>query len=643
MAGLLNIGITGLNAAQSALVTTGHNISNAATEGYSRQSVVLGTQQPLFSGGSFFGQGTQVESVRRSYNAFLEGQVLTADSQRAQFATYSTQIAQLDNLLADPDTGLSPALQSFFDGVQEVSANPSSVPARQSMISAAQSLVATFQYLDGRMSEIRDGIEGQIGSTVAEINAYASEIADINQRIAVTESAGTGQQANDLRDQRDTLIRELNGYVKLSTVTESDGSVSVFVGSGQPLVIGTNASTLVTLPSKGDPSRTAIALQTPGGGTVTMPESLLEGGQLGGLLAFRRDSLDAAQKQLGLVAAGLSLSFNAQHSLGQDLDGALGGSFFGELSPSVLGVDGATSDVSVAYGDPSALTGDDYLLTITGAASYTLSRRSDGATVNAAEVGLDITLGAGAIAGESFVIQPTRYAAQDISVAITDTRQVAVADPVRATASGSNAGTAKLSAVMTTDVSGMDAVGAADGRPDFSDIVLTYDATVPGFSISGAATVGPLAFDPVSDAAGKDFTIDGPGGFSFSFRIAGTPQAGDTFTFSTNDGAVSDNRNGVALGALQLDKTLLGESANYQSVYSQLVASVGTRAREVQIGEAAQTSMLEQATAARDSVSGVNLDEEAANLVRYQQAYQASARVMSIAGTLFDEILAISR
>ena len=307
MAGLLNIGITGLNAAQSALVTTGHNISNAATEGYSRQSVVLGTQQPLFRG-SFFGQGTQVESVRRSYNAFLEGQVLTADSQRAQFATYSTQIAQLDNLLADPDTGLSPALQSFFDGVQEVSANPSSVPARQSMISAAQSLVATFQYLDGRMSEIRDGIEGQIGLTVAEINAYASEIADINQRIAVTESAGTGQQANDLRDQRDTLIRELNGYVKLSTVTESDGSVSVFVGSGQPLVIGTNASTLVTLPSKGDPSRSAIALQTPGGGTVTMPESLLEGGQLGGLLAFRRDSLDAAQKQLGLVAAGLPLA-----------------------------------------------------------------------------------------------------------------------------------------------------------------------------------------------------------------------------------------------------------------------------------------------------------------------------------------------
>ena len=238
---------------QRRAVGVGHHRPQHLQCGHRRlQPAECGAGHPAAAvfGGSFFGQGTQVESVRRSYNAFLEGQVLTADSQRAQFATYSTQIAQLDNLLADPDTGLSPALQSFFDGVQEVSANPSSVPARQSMISAAQSLVATFQYLDGRMSEIRDGIEGQIGSTVAEINAYASEIADINQRIAVTESAGTGQQANDLRDQRDTLIRELNGYVKLSTVTESDGSVSVFVGSGQPLVIGTNASTLVTLPSR---------------------------------------------------------------------------------------------------------------------------------------------------------------------------------------------------------------------------------------------------------------------------------------------------------------------------------------------------------------------------------------------------------
>ena len=643
MASLLNIGVTGLNAAQAGLVTTGHNISNAATPGFTRQSVVLGTQQPVFSGGGFFGQGTQVETVRRSYSAFLEGQVLSADTQRSQLSAYSEAIAQIDNLLADPEAGLSPALQSFFDGVQEVAANPSSIPARQSMISSANSLVSTFQYLDGRLSDIRDGVEAQIASTATEITAYAKEIADINHRIAVTESAGTSQQANDLRDQRDTLIRDLNQYTRVTTVTESDGSISVFMGSGQPLVIGTTASTLVAQSSKADPGRLEIALKTPGGGSVTMPESLLDGGRLGGLLAFRSGSLDSAQNQLGLIAAGVALTFNAQHRLGQGLDGALGGSFFGELSPSVLGIDGASSNVTVAYGDPAGLTGDDYLLTITGASSFTLTRRSDGSAVNAADVGLDITLGASVTPGERFLIQPTRRAAQDISVAIVDTRQVAVADPVQVAASNSNAGTAKISAVATTDVSGMDAVGVPDGKPDFSDIVLTYDASVPGFNISGAATVGPLAFDPATDSAGKDFTITGPGGFSFSFRLAGTPQAGDSFTFSTNDGGVSDNRNGVALGALQLDKTMLDGKASYQSVYSQLVTTVGTKAREVQIGEKAQTSLLEQATIARDSVSAVNLDEEAANLVRYQQAYQASAKVMSIANTLFDEILAISR
>ena len=442
--------------------------------------------------------------------------------------------------------------------------------------------------------------------------------------------------------------------------TDTKRELPIWGFASSPLVMGDRASTLSAVPSAEDPTRLAIGLQAGSGAQVMLPESLLSGGQLGGALAFRSETLDRTQNQLGMIAAGLGLAFNAQHGLGQDLDGAFGKAFFTGLTPTVKPINGTTAAVTVGFGDPANLTGDEYLLTVNSAAAggYVLTRRPDGAAVNATDVGLTVSLGVAAN-GSQFLIQPTRNSARDIAVAITDTRQVAAAAPVLGNAAVANTGTAALSEVKVLSVAGMDGI-PVDSKPDFASITLTFDTAASGRFVTPAGfTPATLFYNPNTESAGKDFTLTSPAGFSFSFHLAGTPVSGDTFTFSPNrNGAgigVSDNRNMVELGALQFGKSMLtrrdnagapvagAATASFQSVYSQLVGSVGSKSREVQVGETAQVRLLEQASASKESLSGVNLDEEAANLVRYQQAYQASGRVMQVASRLFDEILALGR
>lgn len=648
MAGLLTIGLTGLNAAQLQLNTTSHNITNAATPGYSRQVVVQSTNEPLFSGVGFFGQGTRIAGVNRQYSQFLENQVLAADNRRSEFAAYSAQIAQINNLLADPTAGLSPALQSFFAGMQEVAANPTSVPARQSLISSAQAMVSRFQALDQRLTEIRSGVEGEIGTTVDSINVLAEQIAQINLRIVVAQAAGDGVPANDLLDQRNVLVSELNKLIKTSTTLEKDSQLNVFIGSGQPLVVGQTVSRLATQPALNDPLRSAVVLEADNGNQILLPESVLNGGSLGGLLAFRRESLDPAQNRLGLIALGLATEFNRVHRLGSDLDGVLGGDFF--TGPAVVTTPSTAATVTVDPAAVSQLTVSDYRLSYDGA-NYIVTNINTGASQTFGAPGstfeglqIDVS-GSTLSAGQSALIQPTRYAARDLAVAINDPRKVAAASPVSVTVPVSNAGNAKVSDIVVNSVAGL---LPSSTDPHFAPFTLTWDGTnLTG--LPGGYTIAPsAAYNPATEATGKVFTITAATGFSFTFKLAGTTEVGDTFTFASTTAGIADNRNAVRLGALQTEKVMIGSgggapTATFQSVYSQLVSAVGNKTREVQVGERAQETLLTQASEARDALSGVNLDEEAANLIRYQQAYQAAGRVMSVAQRLFDELLSIGR
>jgi flagellar hook-associated protein 1 FlgK len=641
---LYNIGITGLNAAQAGLITTGHNISNAATPGFSRQQVILGTNDPQLTGSGFLGQGARVETVRRVYSQFLSAQVMEAQTQNAEYASYSDQISALDNLLADQEAGLSPAMSDFFDAIQSVSASPTSLASRQSVISSAQAMTTRFNSLGQRLDQVSASLNGQISGAVTEINQLVSQIATYNDQIAVAQSTtGSTRLANDTLDARDKLIAQLNDVVRVTQLAQSDGSINLFIGNGQPLVVGGSSFNLTATPSLEDPSRTQVTYTAPGGAVLRLQEDTITGGKLGGLLAFRRDTLDNAQNALGRVAIGFAEQFNAQHKLGQDLNGAAGTNFFnvlaGKALPSALNSTVAAAQVNVTISNSSDLTTSDYHLSYDGT-TYTLTRQSDNVSWSAATLGglppagspQGFTLDSGSTtlaAGDTFLIQPTRSGSIDLRTVLSDPRMLAMAMPLATSATLSNTGTGAISAGTVTSTTGLPLAG---------NITLTFDATNNVFNVAGGPG-GTLAFNPTTDSGGVSYTLAGQGGFTF--QMSGTPRNGDTFVIKANASGQGDNRNLLALAALQDKKTLAGGATGFQGAYAQMVAEVGAKAREVKVNQTAQGVLLSRVTESQQSLSGVNLDEEAANLLRYQQAYQAAGKMIELASRLFDTLLNI--
>lgn len=678
--GLYNIGVTGMTAAQMGLVTTQHNIVNASTAGYSRQRIQQASNVGIMTGAGAMGQGTHVTTVTRMYDRFLSQEVNRTQSNVSELDSYYAEISQINNMLADQNAGLSPALQGFFSGLQTVTADATSLTARQSLVSSASTLTARFQGLQTRMNELAAGVNGQIASVVAEINSYSQQIAELNSRIVVAESS-VNQPANDLLDQRDQLVSELNKLIQVTTVTDSSGNFNVFVGSGQQLVVGTQVTNMTSAASSADPERIVVGLQTMGGKILELPESLVTGGKLGGLVGFRAETLEPALNKLGTIAASMALTFNAQHALGQDLSGRVTGDagfvgdFFTIPSPRVVknAYNSATAPVvSASLEAPrnngtnfyTDLNGSDYSLVYSGGA-LRLTRLSDGeswtganvAAINAqigngtADVrgpqGFTINVGAGAFAeNDSFIIQPTRTTAGEIAVNAqikADPRLFAASAPVRTFAALTNAGTMTLSQ------------GVVSQGYSLAGLPLTATTTaIPlpgtGLQLSGFPAGAVATYSDGTTVAGSDLPLQNASAvlskISFngmSFDVSGTAVLNDAFTFGRNTAStgIADGRNAVLLGKLQTQTTMSGASANYQAVYAQIVGDVGNKTRETQVTAKAQQALLNQATAAKESLTGVNLDEEAANLIRYQQAYQASAKMLSLGKELFDALLAI--
>ena len=635
---ILGIGVTGLNAAQAGLLTTGHNISNANTAGFSRQQAIQSNSIPQLTGSGFLGQGSQIATVRRVYSEFLSNQVLQAQTQSSQLDSYYAQIRQIDNLLADPESGLSPALQGFFRGVQSVAANPGSVPSRQAMLSSAESLVSRFQSINQRFTEVRDGVNGQIASTVTEINALAKQIADLNHDISVVEGAAAGQPANDLLDQRDALVTQLGKLANASAVRQSDGSYNVFIGNGQALVVGTQTLTLTTMPSPNDASQLSVGYVI-GGNKVMIPESTLQGGSLGGYFAFRSEMLDSAQNALGRVAISLAQTFNDQHQLGQDLNGAIGGAFFSAPTPGVLQDTGTISTITAVISNAGNLTTGDYRFGFDGT-NYRLTRLSDNVSITTTTPpsgaapftmdGVSITGVAGVASGDGFVIQPTRGGARDIAVAVHDTAKIAAAAPVRTSALLINTGAGTISAGTVNTPS---PVNVNLQQP----VTITFHTPYDGqFDVTGTGTGLPASNQTYT--AGADISFNG-----WTMQISGAPAGGDIFTVTPNISGKSDNRNALLLAGLQTKDLIAGGTASYQSAYGQLVSQIGNKTRELEVASSAQENLVTQTRQTQQSLSGVNLDEEAANLMRYQQAYQASAKVIQTASLLFQSILDIGK
>ncbi|MGC2166150.1 MAG: flagellar hook-associated protein FlgK [Gallionella sp.] len=638
---LFTSGISGMNAAQMGMVTTEHNIANANTPGYTRQEVMLGSRIPEPMGSSFLGQGVDVVGVRRIYDQFLNTQVLQEQSQASYLSTYYTTLQQIDNMVADPVAGASPAIQEFFSALNGVANAPESIPARQTLLGSAQFVANRFQAIDQRLSDISDSLNGQISGSVNNINAYAQQIAALNATIKrATAATSQGQLPNDLIDQRDQLISQLNKEIKVSVQQESDGTQNVFIGNGQVLVLGEQAMSLRVIQSATDSSRVDIAYKN-GNQLVPLQQSSLQGGSLGAYLAFRDQSLEPTRNALGRLALGIANSVNQQNQLGQDLNGVLGGNLFNEAAPVVsFGASNTgTANVTASITDVSALTTSNYRLR-RDASGYSMVRLSDNSVTSLSGTfpqtvdGITVNLVSGSmLPGDSFVIRPFVNAASNFSVLTNDPAKIAAAAPIRAAAALTNLGTGKISS------------GSVDVPPPpnaslQNNVTVTFvDAThyTVVDNTAGATLVAPpgVLYDP---AAGASLSFNG-----WTARISGNQVAGDAFAISANSNAAGDNRNALLMATLQTQNLLANGTTSLQAAYGQLIGEIGAKTHELAVTSQAQDSMVAQSVAAQQAISGVNLDEEAANLLRYQQAYQASARAMQIASTLFDTLLSLGK
>ncbi|MDR0440616.1 MAG: flagellar hook-associated protein FlgK [Candidatus Accumulibacter sp.] len=676
--GIFSIGVSALSNAQLGLATTGHNISNANTEGYNRQRIIQTSNIPTLTGAGYVGNGAYVSTIERIYNSFLAKQVASAQTAVSTLDAYAASLGELNNLLMDESAGLESALEGFFAGVNQVTADPASLTTRQTMVSGANNLVARFKSLSGQLDNQYQYINNQVQSFVGSINSYSQQISQINQQI-INARAANGQPPNDLYDQRDQLIAELNKVVGVHTTTNTNGSLNVFFGNGQPLVVGTSTTVLAAVPASGDPSRLAVGITIKGSPPRELPESLISGGALAGVLQYRSEALDAASNSLGRIAASLALTFNAQHALGQDLLGRIDGdanfaaNFFnidtslhvvadmnnpsGAATITASFLPAERSDDGTFY---TNLTTSDYRLDYDGT-NYTLTRLSDGETwsdtaigasspptgLNALiqDQGFSLAESGAPVAGSSYLIEPTRNAAQTLAVnpdIVADVRQVAAAAPIFAQADTSNTGTATISAGSVApgySVTGLPVTLSYSGGgitfPAASSVTVTANGMPPATYPAGT---------PVPYTNGATYTFDG-----ISFTLNGTLQNGDQFTIARNTNGVSDNRNALLLTQMQTGKTMAGTgtgagetgTASFSNIYAQMVSDMGNKGAEVQTVLGAQETLLAEAQSARDSISGVNLDEEAVNLIQYQQAYQAAAKMLQIASDLFNSILQI--
>jgi len=671
MADLLSIGLSGLAASKTQLSITGHNITNVNTPGYSRQDATQATRSPQFSGAGYIGSGTTLVDVRRTYSEFLTSQLRSSTSLNRDVEAYKSQIDQLDSLLAGTTTGITPSLQKFFSALQTAAEDPANIPARQLVLAEAEGLARRFNTVYDRLSEQNNFTNKQMAAVTDQVNRLAGSIGSLNEAIAI--AAANGEQPNDLLDARDEAVRQLSGYVGVTVVPQDDSSFNVFIGSGQPLVVGSTVARLEVVPGQGDPNRHEV--QFISGGSRQGITSQITGGELGGLIRYREEVLDSTMNSLGRLALAVSDQVNTQLGQGLDLKGQVGSALFGNYNDPALArlrvnafVGNSNAQPLMNITDTSVLTTSDYLMEYDGS-SYKVRRLSDNQLMTVAEnpvgtlsftdkngrdQGFQVVLGNPApTAGDKFSLQPTRRGASDIKATLDQADQLAFAAPVRAQSTLQNSGTGAIG--QPNLLSAPSPIDPAALAAAFEGLTLTYDGS--GLTLPTPAPAG-LVLSPSTVTAGQTNTLNltlttgtapNEQQYSFEFTLSGRPAAGDTFTFNYNQSGVSDNRNALKLVDLQSKQTvgvtagIAGSGFSFTDGYGELVERVGTLTAQARMDSEATGAILKQATDNRDSLSAVNLDEEAANLIKFEQYYNASAQIIQVARSLFDTLISIFR
>jgi flagellar hook-associated protein 1 FlgK len=639
MSGIFNIGVRSLQANQAALQTTGNNIANVNTPGYSRQSVVVQTVQGQYTGGGYIGAGVDISTVQRQHSEFLTRQAALSSSVAASDTERLAQLRQLEDVFQGGEAGLGSAISDMMNAFSDVANAPTDLSARAVVLTRVDEATARIRTAESRMTDLRRGVGSELASAVASVNSLAARISKVNQEIARTN--GSGQAPNDLLDQRDQLIKDLNGYVQTSSVAADDGTVSIFLASSQPLVLGTSVRPVALgTDAFGDPSKAKLTL-TQGSSTTVLEEATLGGGKLAGLLRFQNSDLQDAGQLLGRLALAIGTAVNAQHRLGLDLKGAAGGDLI-QMGPIPDGrpAKSNTGNATVAVvvqtipsSGASSLLASDYQINFTGSSAGSVTRLSDGLVTEFTTTpikidGLDLTITGTAAQGDSFLLKPFSAVAATIATAFASPGALAMSSPVAARAGSNNLGTLALASLVTRSV------------PAPAAVTLTFTAPGTYTRSDTGATTYPYTAGQAIEYSPATATTSASG---WSLTLKGAAVAGDTFVVGSN-ASVQPNADprlnaGNALSLLALRDAALFEGSAMTDGYAGLMAQVGVMVQGASYAADVSQSIANNVEQDRSSVAGVNLDEEAAKLLQYQQAYQASAKMLQIAQGVFDALL----
>ncbi|MGR4067900.1 flagellar hook-associated protein FlgK [Billgrantia sp. C5P2] len=632
MSTIFSVGLSGLNAAQNALNTTSNNISNVYTPGYNRELTILGQSRA--------DAGVQVNVIQRQFNQYVAAQLNAATSSSSALKTYENQISQIDNLLADRDAGLSPLMQKFFSSLEDLAGAPSDPAARQGVLGTADTLTAQFRAFDSYLQDMQEGINGQIKDEVTQVNNMTEQLATLNREIALAR-ARSGEAPNSLLNQRDQLVAELSERMDIRLDIQDGKSYNISLPNGQPLVSGTNHYRLEAMDAPNDPQRTVLGYRDSGGNLVALPENTIKGGTLGGLMTFRAETLDKTQNQIGQLAVSLAVGFNEQHRLGQDLNENQGADFFSIGQPQAYSYPRNTGGAEVVgtsfdVANIDQLRATDYTIRFQNGEPQ-VTRKDNNQALPADEVnwegnvlsfgGMILEFSAQPNDGNRYEVQPVRRAAASFESQISDLDKIAAGSFV--------ASSGDLS------VSGLRAESGAFADANAHTFTLSTAAgltTVSAPADPNDFTVNGEAYDPaVGVVAGDRIAIDG-----IEFVVEEVPAEGQDASLSLSVAAsgTGDNRNALALQNLQ-SKALVAGRSSFSQAYAGMVSDVGNRTNIVKVNLDARQGLTDQLKAVQQSESGVNLDEEAANLIRYQQFYMANARVIDTASTVFDTILGL--
>lgn len=659
--GILNIGTRALQANQVALQTAGNNIANVNTPGYSRQSVVLQAVEGQFTGGGYIGKGVDVVTIQRNFSDFLTRQSTLATSVQSSDAARSDKLNQLQNIFPGGTSGLGAAISDMLNSFSDVASAPTDLTARTVALTRIDETAARMRSASQALDDLQHGVDQELRQKVSAINTLAQGIADVNNQIA--KAKGSGQPPNDLLDRRDQLVRELNQYVQTTSIAADDGSVGIFLAGSQPLVLGTAVSPVTVVADEfGDPLKNKLAMSR-NGQTVVMDENALGGGEVAGLLRFQNTDLVEGRNLLGRLTVAVSTAMNDQHHLGLDLDGNFGGDLFTPTTFSSQNIrkpvppatlNSGTGDIGISITDVSQFSASDYEINFNSATSGTITRRSDGkvfafpqtpAPVSGALAnvdGLDITLSGTPNVGDHFLIKPFSTSASNIDSVFATPRNLAVASPIAGLMGSSNQGSLKQVSinVRTVPVSlATPAVFTFTGANTYtrSDELPIANATAYTFTPGQ-----PIEAELPNNYPTLPYTYNQPL-TGWTFTLQGSPKAGDSFTvIDIKDPAYSldyklSAGNATAMTGLR-DATLF-DGAALTDGYANLISQVGIRTQSAAYSAQVSSSIASNLEKDRTGVSGVNLDEEAAKLLQYQQAYQASAKMIQIAQNIFDTLI----